>query len=340
MIEKQPGQDSSDSMEALVFQIEENYYAVDARLVRQVLWLPELAPIEDQPEPVIGLFVLRQQRVLVVDLLMRLGYPLQPRVVTDCVIVVELDEELIGIPANYVHDVVTLELIASHHQEESIELSHHLLPVQAQYQDQILMVLNLAELLPADAVGWHHREHQPHCCESFNEHDRALLKQRATSYRSIDTDMDELNVMGVVVLRLGDEFFGIPLSTIKEFSNTGEFNPIPCCPPWVVGNMNLRGDIVTLIEVSEQLGVTLPDRSQLKKLVVYLHHQQLLGIMVEEIVDILFLSPTMLKPLPVALGDEAADYIQGEVPFQSSMVTLINLEQLFSRDLLIVDEVV
>ena len=55
-------------------------------------------------------------------------------------------------------------------------------------------------------------------------------------------------LLGLAVVELGDELFGVELAAVQEFCEIVQLTPIPCCPPHILGAISLRGDLVTLID--------------------------------------------------------------------------------------------
>ena len=77
-------------------------YGIDVGFVREIVWLPALAPVEESPLHVVGIFNLRGRVVPVIDLGLRFGHPRQPCLISDCVIVIDCGPMLMGIIASTV----------------------------------------------------------------------------------------------------------------------------------------------------------------------------------------------------------------------------------------------
>src|SRR5581483_10681188 len=83
-------------------------------------------------------------------------------------------------------------------------------------------------------------------CPDASDEERATFRERARSLaRPVETQ-DFSGLLPLAVARLGAEYFGLPLPVVREFSDIAAVTRVPCCPPHVVGQMNLRGDILTL----------------------------------------------------------------------------------------------
>src|SRR4051812_19209892 len=92
----------------LVFGLRESRYAISVALVREIVWLPELAQVDELPPDVAGVFDLRGSVVPVVDLLARFGRARAPLRTTDQVIVLGTAAARVGVIANELHDVADI----------------------------------------------------------------------------------------------------------------------------------------------------------------------------------------------------------------------------------------
>ncbi len=92
----------------LIFSIQGSLFAIDAHVVQEILWLPELTPIEESPPYIVGVFNLRGKIVPVMDINVRFGHiPLRYHL-ADRVIVTEIEGRQTGIIVNEVHDVISI----------------------------------------------------------------------------------------------------------------------------------------------------------------------------------------------------------------------------------------
>ena len=274
-------QSADQNFDALLFEVSSHRYAVNANRVRKILWLPEISFIDDTPPYHCGLFILRGEKVNIINLSVRLGHESEKVKITDCIIVLETSKGLIGLIANYAADVVQLQLLSetaalppsglpssdAHRVKETStetsiqklnndnaehsqkQLPKQLIVAQALYQNEIVMIVNEEQLLRyEDSV----MTSNPNCfaVDELQEHEKEILRQRMLSYRDQVDDLKQTEQLGLVVVSVAGETYGLVLSDIKELMNQSDLVSIPCCPPHILGNMNLRGDIVTLIDIS------------------------------------------------------------------------------------------
>ena len=84
------------SQSFLIFSLGEEHFAIDASIVREIIWLPEVTPIEEAPDYIVGVINLRGKIAPVADLNLRFGHPRKRYHITDNVIVIEKDGFMAG----------------------------------------------------------------------------------------------------------------------------------------------------------------------------------------------------------------------------------------------------
>ncbi len=314
----------------VVFAVGPAVFGVDAARVREVLWLPQLAVAEEAPAPVVGMFSLRGTVVPVLDLRMRLGRPPTPYGVTANVVVVETARGLIGILADHVRGVLPATIVPDAH-----EARHEVVSAEASAGDALVMVLDAEALWPSgEQAGTPRAVPADVLPEAQAE---PLLRERADAYAQSDDRGLPAARTDIVVVLLGDERFGLPLDAIREFAPTGSLTRIPCCPPHVLGTRSLRGELVTVMDIRAALGLPAEHPRSLAELVVCEADEQLLGLAVREVVDVLTIDPASVFPSPASRGGHA--FVTGEVMVEPGIITLIDLAALLADGGLEVNEV-
>ncbi|TVR12260.1 MAG: chemotaxis protein CheW, partial [Phormidium sp. GEM2.Bin31] len=120
--------------------------------------------------------------------------------------------------------------------------------------------------------------------------------------------------------------------------------PIPCCPPHVVGNMNLRGEILTLIRINQCLnlertlleGDRRPEQSG--RAVVVQVDEMVVGILVDDVFDVTPIDPSKISPMPTAIRATSDEYLKGTILYEATALTILDIRKLLSQGELVVDE--
>ncbi len=345
----------------VIFALQGTTYGVDASCVKEIFSLPELAIAVDAPDDIVGLLNLRGSLVPVMDLNRRFGYPFQEYRLEDSVIAIEQMGEMLGIVVNQVIEVVA---ISSDSVESTIYARHpsRLIRGVAKLNSENIALLKSDALFDyADALQdraeepllWttdHDLESNPNnllrrrgdffdtFCPNSTEQERQSFRIRAERLMQASHRNDLMGLRPLAVVGLGDEYFGLDLDVVREFTEFHKVTPIPCCPDHVIGNINLRGEIVTLIDIRRTLHMQVDHQSQTNKAIIVHIDDLVMGIPVEKVFDVLYLQKSDIKPNPTATSAGDRDYLQGTVLYQDKMMGILNLAKIFAEDNLSVNE--
>ena len=193
-----------------------------------------------------------------------------------------------------------------------------------------------------EAEVW--QKSQPYRLSIFFPHatadEREVLLKRAHSLRNRTEEVSFSGLLPYAVVGLQGEFFALGLEVIHEFTDVDNVTPIPCCPPHIVGNLNLRGEILTLVDISGILNLPLERSEQSHKAIVARSEELVAGITVDEVFDVIYLRPADISPIPAAVHALNDEYIRGIAPYQNKQMSILDLPKLLTSSELVVDEVV
>jgi purine-binding chemotaxis protein CheW len=339
---------SNPSAAYLILGLQGALYAVEAAAVREILWLPELTPLEEAPVYIAGVANLRGRIVPVIDLHLRFGHAPPRYRLEDSVVVLGRETVQIGILVNDVRNVWEIgpeHLEAAPSYGRGAETRTRFLAGVAKVRDEIVMVLNLDHLvhLP-DALDELGREEgsaplaaDREFCPEATPEERETFRERA---RSLSRPLESYEAHGRVplaVVQLNGEYFGVDLAVVREFAAVPAVTPVPCCPPHIVGQMNLRGDILTLVDIRTILQMPVSDLSGGKVVVVHLGELRV-AVPVEEVLDVLYLPPGDVREVPAAVQAASADYFKGMAPYGNKMLGILDLPRILTDERLVVSE--
>lgn len=353
-----------DSRHLLIFDLDGARFGLDARLVRESVWLPELTPVEEAPPWVVGLFSLRGRIVPVADLHLRFHHPARRYTPDDRIVVLEVDSQPMGLIVSDVCEVIELpgDAIQPPPQFDGAAASPlHLVAGEARVGDELVALLDVPRLmhlsqasLPSPPPRAEEGVEAPslarsagegctlkgikgggYFCPEATSEERALFRARALTLRETGSD-EEGERLGLAVVELGGEYFGVELAAVQEFRDIDQLSPIPCCPPHILGAMSLRGNLLTLIDPRSALG--LPPAARGGKAVIARLGEQAMGIAVDEVHDVVYLRGDELQSPPPALRERCGAEITGTAPYAGRTMTVLDLSALLAREEWVVDE--
>ena len=101
--------------------------------------------------------------------------------------------------------------------------------------------------------------------------------------------------------------------------------------------MNLRGEVLTLVDISQPLNLTVTNSQQPTKAVVIEVDDIIAGIAVEEVFDVVDFRPESIQPVPVATNSNTATYLKGMTNYQDRLLSVIDLPQLLASAVMTVE---
>jgi purine-binding chemotaxis protein CheW len=128
----------------------------------------------------------------------------------------------------------------------------------------------------------------------------------------------------VSVFRLGDAMFAIPAAQIQEVVQMGSVTPVHHAPAYIVGIRNLRGRIVTVIDLGVRLELGQAERSADSRILIVDLESELVGLLVDGVDDTIFVQPETMSPPPPNLGALQSEVLRGVYHCPNGLVTLLD----------------
>jgi purine-binding chemotaxis protein CheW len=176
-------------------------------------------------------------------------------------------------------------------------------------------------------------------CPNSTPEERAIFRARADNLKQrIESSKVTNELITLAVINLGDEYFGLDLELIRAFTDISNLTPIPCCPNHIVGNINLRGEIVTLVDIRNVLNLPPTPVSVGSKAVVVQVDDIVAGLPVDQVLEMVELNSADMIPLSGIVSEFGEQYIRGTAFFQEKILRVLDLPKLFRQGELVVNE--
>ncbi|WP_413166620.1 chemotaxis protein CheW [Capilliphycus salinus ALCB114379] len=344
----------------LIFKIHQTFYGISALAVQEIFLLPEVTPIPETPDEIVGMINLRGQLLVILDLNYRWGSPNSDYQLTDSIIVIEWNNFRVGLLVHQVNEVqmISTEEISTELSEFYGEKETH----QNKISPSIMGIANLGDnlvmLIELERLIWETRNLEN--LESLSENivdknrvnfnkslgfcpqatpeERQVLRDRAKNLLQKIESQDFQGLIPLAVVGLNREYFGILLSSVKEFIEIHNITRIPCTPEHIVGNINLRGEIVTLIDIRSFLNLSTTSKKNSSKAIIVQVENIISGLIVDEVFDIVYLNSATIRSNPTALRSIQNEYLQGTAPYQQKMMSILDLKKILTLEELVVNE--
>ena len=139
-------------------------------------------------------------------------------------------------------------------------------------------------------------------------------------------------VLQYVTFKLDDETYGINVMRIQEVLRYTEIAPVPGAPDYVLGIINLRGNVVTVIDTRRRFALPDAEVTDATRIVVIEAESQVVGILVDSVAEVVYLRQSEIETAPNVGNEESAKFIQGVCNKNGELIILVEFDKMLSDD--------
>ena len=139
------------------------------------------------------------------------------------------------------------------------------------------------------------------------------------------------NTLELVSFSIGEELYGAEIMAVREIRTWTGSTPLPNRMPFVRGVINFRGTMVPIIDLRARFGGGMTEPAKTSGVIVLSVENDLFGLLVDEVSDIISTAKADIKPVPDAglLGNE---FLAGIISVEEKMVGLLDLVAVAGRE--------
>jgi len=131
---------------------------------------------------------------------------------------------------------------------------------------------------------------------------------------------------------LGEENYALDIMTVKEIRGYESVTKIAKAPPYIKGVLNLRGDIVPIIDLRIKFEVGKATYDEFTIVIMLMIGDRVVGIVVDEVSDVIKVDADDIRPAPEFGVAFDSAYLHGLTTINEQMIILVNIEKLISSD--------
>ena len=135
-----------------------------------------------------------------------------------------------------------------------------------------------------------------------------------------------------VTFRLDNETYGVNVMQVQEVLRYTEIAPVPGAPSYVLGIINLRGNVVTVIDTRQRFGLQPAEVGDNTRVVIIEVDKQVIGILVDSVAEVVYLRQSEIETAPNVGNTDAAKFIQGVCNKNGELLILVELEKMMSEE--------
>lgn len=275
------------------FKLRHENYALDINHVEEIIELPKITAVPEMDQLIEGIFHQRDRALPILRLSRRFRMPDAVLTEDNPVLIVNGGGLVIGFIVDEITEVFRVQgndIVPppSNISGRSAEQLDGIIKIKKDKETQVVMALNLSKIL---------NEEEQEYIKELNEGLNDMVEE-------MDNDEDSSEVISILKFRVGEEVFAIRLPEINEITTMQKMVSVPKSPPFVNGVINLRGDVITIIDLSKMFGNAPSVATDMSRIVIVAVEDQKAGFQVDQILGI--------DHLPISLFEKPSNVIRGQ----------------------------
>lgn len=131
---------------------------------------------------------------------------------------------------------------------------------------------------------------------------------------------------------VGDVQYGIDILNIQEVNRHMRVTAVPQAPLYVEGVLNLRGRIVTVIDLGRKLGVSPIRAGRHNRNIIIDSEDEYIGLLVDRISDVMTAEKKKIEPAPANIGGIQGRYFSGVYKTDTSLIGILNINEVLGTE--------
>jgi purine-binding chemotaxis protein CheW len=135
----------------------------------------------------------------------------------------------------------------------------------------------------------------------------------------------------LVGFRIGRETFGVPISLVHEIVRVPEITAVPEAPAFVEGVINLRGKIVSIVDLRKRFGEKEITQNKKNRILVVEVESKMVGLIVDAASEVLRMSAEQVENPPNVFEDGELNYVTGVGKLKDRLIILVELTKVLQK---------
>ena len=135
-----------------------------------------------------------------------------------------------------------------------------------------------------------------------------------------------------VTFSLNGEIYGIDVMQVQEVLRMTPIAPVPGAPHFVLGIVNLRGNVVTVVDTRVRFGLMSKEPDEYTRIIIVEAQDVVIGLLVDAVAEVVEVPSKSIETSPSIGGEDRSKYIKGVQTREDSLLILIDLDLLLVED--------
>ena len=134
----------------------------------------------------------------------------------------------------------------------------------------------------------------------------------------------------LISFAIGDEDYGIDIQTVKEVIRHREITRLPKAPEFVKGVINLRGDVIPIIDLRERFGMEQKEYTTMTRVIVVEVEGRSVGMVVDSVSHVIRIEDSEIVPPPPCVGKVSEEYLKGVGKVGEKLIVLLHITKILT----------
>jgi purine-binding chemotaxis protein CheW len=130
---------------------------------------------------------------------------------------------------------------------------------------------------------------------------------------------------------LGQALCGLDIHSIQEVNRVTDVTRVPQAPDYVKGILNLRGQIVTVLDIAGKLGLGSTEENRHNRIVIVQDKGEAVGLLVSRMGDVMTTDRARIEPTPANTGSAQSEVFEGVIKGEEALVGILNLARVLAE---------
>ena len=140
------------------------------------------------------------------------------------------------------------------------------------------------------------------------------------------------NLDQLISFAISDEDYGVDIQTVKEVIRHREITRLPKAPAFVKGVINLRGDIIPIIDLRERFGMEQQEYTDMTRVIVVEVEGRSVGMVVDSVSHVIRIEEGQIVPPPPCVGKASEEYIRGVGKVDEKLIVLLHITRILTTE--------
>jgi len=298
----------------VTFALGQESFGINLQQVEEIIELPTVTKVPDAPSYVLGVICLRDQVLPLLDFIQMLRVQDADQIrQREMVILLNFGEAKLGIAVDGIQEIIRLR------EEEILPPPQTLSETEASKfegvvvrSDRMVSIIKVLNIIRGD--------------------DQAKIAAMGTSLLGQKTEeaQQASHDLPLVVFRLGAEAFGLRLHEVREIIMVGMITPVPRAPSFIEGVLNLRGEVMPVIDLRDRFGLDRQPATNLSRIVITPIGGVFTGLVVDAVDEVKTVDQRKLEDPPRVASAGANTYIQKVARTEAGVIFILDLQHLLT----------